>query len=426
MFSSKRSKLKNAISQAATIVIVVIIIIIVAGGGYAAFVLSQHPTSGSTSTTLTTSTTGTSSITPNMTSFTVADFGITHPDAGAYGLVVNATSSGSPNPVVLKKYVPNVQLVDLSAGSGAVLSALYANTAQVGMLSGDAVVEAIANNPTNSTIQQLRIVATYRETPVGDYITVPTDSSCAGSKLTYTGSALNGTTVANSKKGSLDDVLDGLIAFQLGLVGGTTGKSYVSNTAPNGYPFQHNYDGSFQGQLSDIADCSATGAAEWTTGGFFDAYQIIHSSAPTVKSIGAYNETWPGFVMVARMDWLPSHVAALKSFLQGVYAVDATYNQQIKTQGSYDYSWAESYYGFTSSTMAAYGSTYHFTTNGTIYQTTMTAEINALWEATGIKQTNTTVLSAANFIAPSSIETSLGVQINTSVNDTSHCTDVSC
>ncbi|MHB1908097.1 MAG: ABC transporter substrate-binding protein [Nitrososphaerales archaeon] len=70
MFSSRTSKLKHAISRAATIGIVVIIIIIIAAGGYAAFVGigSSKTTGGSTTPTTTSSATGSGSTTTATTS----------------------------------------------------------------------------------------------------------------------------------------------------------------------------------------------------------------------------------------------------------------------------------------------------------------------------------------------------------------------
>ena len=72
---SRKSRLKHAISQMATIVIVVIVIIIIAGGAYAALVLSKPSTSSTTTTTTTSGATTSSTSSTTSTSSTGTSMG---------------------------------------------------------------------------------------------------------------------------------------------------------------------------------------------------------------------------------------------------------------------------------------------------------------------------------------------------------------
>src|SRR5579875_1231984 len=75
----------------------------------------------------------------NTAALTIGDFGVSHPDAGAWAWMYNNTS-------VFKQYDsnPNVNFEDFPGGSGAVLSAMESGKVQLGMIAGDAAVSAIA------------------------------------------------------------------------------------------------------------------------------------------------------------------------------------------------------------------------------------------------------------------------------------------
>ncbi|MHB1908505.1 MAG: type 2 periplasmic-binding domain-containing protein [Nitrososphaerales archaeon] len=386
---SKKSKIRHAISQTALIIVVVIVVIIIAGGAYAAYVMTTS------NTTVNNGTSSISAILSNSTSFTVGDFGITHPDSGAWAFMYNQSSSGAANPVVLDRYTPNVKLDTFAGGSGAVLNAFAAGTIQVGMLSADAVIQNVANNATFSNLG-LKIVATYRETPVGDYVVVSNKSTITSP------SQLVNTRVANSSPGSLDTVLDILLANNLGFVNSTT--PYTST-----YPFTHVYVHSFSAQVSNVE----SGNVQWTTGGFFDAYNLIYSSSPSLTKLTSINETWPGFVIVATNSFITHDAAALKSFLQGVQAVSAIYDVNTNNAAlNFAEAAKPTGFGFSASEATVFIATYHFSTNGTIYPLAIQAEINGLYSAGAIKG-NTSVLSASSFYVTGFAPT------NTQVSDTS-------
>lgn len=399
---SKKAVLKHAISQTAMIFVVVIIIIIIAGGAYAAFILTSHTTSSATpTTTSSSSTTTTSSIASNDTSFTVGDFGITHPDAGAWTFMYNQTSTGAANPVVLDRYTPHVTLDTFAKGSGAVLNAFAAGTIQVGMLSSDALVGSLATNSTLSGLG-IKIVATFRETPIGDYVVVSNTSS-----ITSTGQ-LSGTSVANSAPGSLDTVLDILLAGKLGFI--NSSKPYTST-----YPFTHDYVGSFSAQVAAVEH----GTTQWTTGGFFDAYPLIYTDH-YLSVLTTINETWPGFVIAATGNFIQHDSAALKAFLQGVQAAAAIYDANTNNVAlNFAEAATPTGFGFSSAEASLFISTYHFSTNGTIYATALQDEINSLYSAGAISG-NSSVITASSLYATGF------AAVNTSVNNTSSCTGTHC
>lgn len=389
MFS--KSKLKHAISQTALIAIVIIVVIIIAGGAYAAYVLTSSTTAYNTSSSYSTNT----SIVSNSTTFSVGDFGITHPDAGAWSFMYNQTSGGTANPVVLDRYTPNVKLDTFSGGSGQVLNAFAAGKIQVGMLAGDAFVQNVANNATLSSLG-LKIVATFRETPIGDYVVVSNKST-----ITSPSQLLN-TKVANSNPGSLDTVLDILLASKLGFINSST--PYTST-----YPFTHSYVKSFNAQVANVED----GNVQWTTGGFFDAYNLIYSSSPSLTKLTSINETWPGFVIAATGSFIQHDGAALKAFLQGVQAVSAIYDANTNNVAlNFAEAAKPTGFGFAASEASVFIATYHFSTDGTIYPLAIQAEINGLYAAGAIKGNTTTILA-------SSLYSTAFAPVNNQLSDTS-------
>ena len=95
MLSTRRSKLKNAISRGAGIAIVVIIVIIIVAGAYAALTLGKSSTTTSTTSTTTTQTTTSSSTPPTTTTGTTSTTGTSTTGTTSTSQTTTSTSTSS-------------------------------------------------------------------------------------------------------------------------------------------------------------------------------------------------------------------------------------------------------------------------------------------------------------------------------------------
>ncbi|AKA49199.1 hypothetical protein IX51_08895 [uncultured archaeon] len=316
-------------NKTTTIAVAIVVAAVVIAGGIVGFgTITSGKSSGSNNTNYL-----------SKTSFSVADFGIDHPDAGAYGWMAGTSHTNTSN--TLQKYDPNIKVVDLKGGSGAVASAIAAGTVQMGMLSADGALHAI-----NSSVP-IKIVGVYRTSPIGDFVYVSPSSTY--NKL----SDLSGknVTFANSKPGSLDVLLNGIIA-----------ADYKVNIT-------HDYVGSHEAQQAAVLNGKATAS----TGAYFDVYKLVKSGY--LKSIGNITENWPAFVVVANTSFIHNHPNAVKAALMGMEYGNYLFDQNA---GNFAYNFLKSYYNFSASETQFFMSTMHYSTNGTIYLKSLNEELTTL------------------------------------------------
>ncbi len=321
-----------------TIAIAVIIAGIVIGSGIAYYAYTSGNTGPKT--------------TPNYlstTSFTIADFGIDHPDAGAYGWMMNNSQNTS---MTLQKYDPNIKLSDLPTGSGGVADALASGTAMMGMLSADGALGAMDKG------LPITIVAVYRTSPIGDYVYVAPNSTY------HHISDLNNTTFANSHAGSLDVLLNDILEAQYNIT------------------IHHDYVGSHEAQQSAVLN----GKAAASTGAYFDVYKLVQ--AGTLRSVGNITENWPAFVIAANNTFIQDHPNAIKAALLGMQYGNYLFDQNA---GNFAYNFLKSYYNFSASETTFYMQTMHFSTNGTIYLQSLNNELKSLQADNVISATNLTL-----------------------------------
>ncbi len=271
------------------------------------------------------------------TSFSIADFGVAHPDAGAYAWMY---SSSANQTMTLKKYDPNIQLQDFKGGSGAVANALTTKKVQMGMLSADGAVHAISQGV------PIKIVSVYRNTPYGAFVYVAPNSNITNV------TQLNNVTFANSKPGSLDVLIDGFLVSEYNL----------KNVS-------HSYVGGHKAQESAVL----TGAANVSTGSYFDVYKLIQSG--DLKSIGTIQERWPGFVIVALNSFISAHPNAVKAAIKGMDYGNTLFNQN-KSGASYNF--MMHYYNFSKPETGFFMHSMYFSQNGTIYTKALQAELSAM------------------------------------------------
>lgn len=275
--------------------------------------------------------------TTSSTSFTIGDFGISHPDAGAYAWMMNSSANEK---ATLMKYDQNIKLQDFPGGSGAVSSALTTGKIQVGMLSADGALNAIAKGV------PIKIVSVYRNTPYGAYIYVSPNSTITSP------SQLNNATFANSKPGSLDVLMDELIKAKYNL-------SVIHN----------DYLGSHEAQQAAVIDQTVNAS----TGSYFDVYKLIQSG--NLKSIGTITEQWPGFVVVALNSFISAHPNAVKAAIQGMDYGNTLFNQN-KSGASYTF--MKTFFNFTASETGFFMHSMYFSQNGTIYKSALSNELTTL------------------------------------------------
>ncbi len=347
--------------------VAVVVLVVIAGVGWGLY-LTKKTTSSSAPTST------------NTASLCIGDFGVSHPDAGAWAWMINNSSQKA----MFQSYDPNknVSFADFPGGSGAVTTAMETGKVQLGMLSADTAISDVAAG------LPISIVATYRLSPIGDYVLVNPSSSITS--FATLGATINstGVTWAHSKPGSLDVVLCHILA---GKYGWSTSKITPA------------YVGSFQSQDSAVL----TGSANITTGAYFDAYLQVQNN--TLRSIGDLNESWPGFVLVALNNYISSQPATLSAALKAIFDM----NSQFQSNTAAETHFIQTYYGFSTSETAFYVSIMHWATNGTIYTQSVNAEISALESYAGMTSGEKSVLgnvtaystafySAVNAAAPTS------------------------